>query len=184
MFYNLIASTEESTVVSEYVKEPRPEYGTYQSEAELETALLRLLQQEGYTYLDLHSEAELIENLRAQLASLNDYAFSDTEWDWFFQNCIAPAADGIVEKTRRIQTDEIQNLRCDDGTTKNIKLLDKTQPQRNRLQVLHQYAVPGGAGEGAAAHANRYDVTILVNGLPLVHIELKRRGVELRQAFN
>lgn len=185
MFYNLIASTEESTVVSEYVREARPEYGTYQSEAELETALLRLLQQEGYTYLDLHSEAELIANLRAQLASLNDYAFSDTEWDWFFQNCIAPASDGIVEKTRRIQTDEIQNLRCDDGTTKNIKLLDKTQPQRNRLQVLHQYAVPGGkgAGEGAAAHASRYDVTILVNGLPLVHIELKRRGVELRQAF-
>ena len=185
MFYNLIASTEESTVVSEYVKEPRPEYGTYQSEAELETALLRLLQQEGYTYLDFHSEAELIANLRAQLEALNDYAFSDTEWDWFFQNCIAPASDGIVEKTRRIQTDYVQNLQRDDGTTKNIRLIDKTQIQRNRLQVLHQYAVPGGkgAGEGAAAHANRYDVTILVNGLPLVHIELKRRGVELRQAF-
>ena len=185
MFYNLIASTEESTVVSEYVKEPRPEYGTYQSEVELETALLRILQQEGYTYLDFHSEAELIANLRAQLEALNDYAFSDTEWDWFFRNCIAPAADGIVEKTRRIQTDYVQNLQRDDGTTKNIRLIDKTQIQRNRLQVLHQYAVPGGkgAGEGAAAHANRYDVTILVNGLPLVHIELKRRGVELRQAF-
>ena len=96
---------------------------------------------------------------------------------------IAPVGDGIVEKTRRIQTDYIQNLRRDDGTTKNIKLIDKENIYNNRLQVINQYAVEGGAdaqAENAASHANRYDVTILVNGLPLVHLELKRRGVEIR----
>ncbi|WP_315444539.1 type I restriction endonuclease subunit R [uncultured Selenomonas sp.] len=186
MYYNLIASAEESTVLAQYVREERAPYGSYQSEEALERALVSLLKEEGYAYLPIHDEAELIANLRTQLALLNDYDFTDAEWERFFKTSIAPASDGIVEKTRRIQTDYIQNLKRDDGTTKNIRLIDKEHIHNNRLQVINQYAVEGGrdAGEHAAAHANRYDVTILVNGLPLVHLELKRRGVEIRQAFN
>ena len=187
MYYNLIASAEESTVLSQYVREERAPYAAYQSEAALERALIGLLEEEGYTYLRIHDAAELVANLREQLSALNDYAFSDAEWERFFKASIAPAGDGIAEKTRRIQTDYIQNLRRDDGTTKNIKLIDKENIYNNRLQVINQYAVEGGAdaqAETAATHANRYDVTILVNGLPLVHLELKRRGVEIRQAFN
>ena len=186
MYYNLIASAEESTVLAQYVREERAPYGAYQSEAALERALIRLLEEEGYAYLPIHDEAELIANLRTQLSALNDYEFTDTEWERFFKTSIAPASEGIVEKTRRIQTDYIQNLKRDDGTTKNIRLIDKEHIHNNRLQVINQYAVAGSAdaGENAAAHTNRYDVTILVNGLPLVHLELKRRGVEIRQAFN
>ena len=186
MYYNLIASAEESTVLAQYVREERAPYGEYQSEAALERALIRLLEEEGYAYLPIHDEAELIANLRTQLSALNDYEFTDTEWERFFKTSIAPASEGIVEKTRRIQTDYIQNLKRDDGTTKNIRLIDKEHIHNNRLQVINQYAVAGSAdaGENAAAHTNRYDVTILVNGLPLVHLELKRRGVEIRQAFN
>lgn len=186
MYYNLIASAEESTVLAQYVREERAPYGSYQSEAALERALIRLLEEEGYAYLPIHDEAELIANLRTQLSALNDYAFTDAEWERFFKTSIAPASDGIVEKTRRIQTDYIQNLKRDDGTTKNIRLIDKENIHNNHLQVINQYAVEGGADarENAAAHTNRYDVTILVNGLPLVHLELKRRGVEIRQAFN
>ena len=186
MYYNLIASAEESTVLAQYVREERAPYGSYQSEEALERALINLLKEEGYAYLPIHDEAELIANLRTQLSALNDYDFTDAEWERFFKTSIAPASDGIVEKTRRIQTDYIQNLKRDDGTTKNIRLIDKENIHNNRLQVINQYAVEGGAdaGENAAAHANRYDVTILVNGLPLVHLELKRRGVEIRQAFN
>ena len=186
MYYNLIASAEESTVLAQYVREERAPYGSYQSEEALERALIRLLEEEGYAYLPIHDEAELIANLRTQLSVLNDYAFTDAEWERFFKTSIAPASDGIAEKTRRIQTDYIQNLKRDDGTTKNIRLIDKEHIHNNRLQVINQYAVEGGAdaGENAAAHTNRYDVTILVNGLPLVHLELKRRGVEIRQSFN
>ena len=186
MYYNLIASAEESTVLAQYVREERAPYGSYQSEAALERALINLLKEEGYAYLPIHDEAELIANLRTQLSTLNDYDFTDAEWERFFKTSIAPASDGIAAKTRRIQTDYIQNLKRDDGTTKNIRLIDKENIHNNRLQVINQYAVEGGreAGEHAAAHANRYDVTILVNGLPLVHLELKRRGVEIRQAFN
>ena len=186
MYYNLIASAEESTVLAQYVREERAPYGSYQSEAALERALIRLLEEEGYAYFPIRNEAELIANLRTQISALNDYDFTDAEWERFFKTSIAPASDGIVEKTRRIQTDYIQNLRRDDGTTKNIRLIDKENIHNNRLQVINQYAVEGGAdaGENAAVHTNRYDVTILVNGLPLVHLELKRRGVEIRQAFN
>ena len=186
MYYNLIASAEESTVLAQYVREERAPYGSYQSEEALERALINLLKEEGYAYLPIHDETELIANLRTQLSVLNDYDFTDAEWERFFKTSIAPASDGIAAKTRRIQTDYIQNLKRDDGTTKNIRLIDKENIHNNRLQVINQYAVAGGAdaGENAAAQANRYDVTILVNGLPLVHLELKRRGVEIRQAFN
>ncbi|MFZ3132775.1 MAG: type I restriction endonuclease subunit R, partial [Desulfosporosinus sp.] len=117
-------------------------------------------------------------NLRHQLELLNHYTFSDIEWDRFFTHNIAGANEGIVDKTRRIQDDHVQILKRDDGSTKNIILIDKKNIHNNRLQVLNQYEEAGGA------HETRYDVTVLVNGLPLVHIELKRRGVAIREAFN
>ena len=176
-FYNIIAQTTESTVVTEY-KSNATRSDAYQSEAELEKELIRLLQEQSYEYLPIHKEVDLIVNLRKQLEQLNDYIFTDSEWDQFFNNCIAGKNDGIVEKTRRIQDDHVQVLHRDNGSTKNISLIDKTHIHNNKLQVINQYVVTEGM------HDNRYDVTILVNGLPLVHIELKRRGVAIREAFN
>ena len=175
--YNLIAATSESTVVAEYTPEGRRS-DSYQSEAALEQEFIRLLQGQGYEYLSIHSEGELIANLRRQLELLNHYSFTDSEWDRFFKTSIAGANDGILEKTRRIQTDHVQVLRQDSGTSKNIYLLDKKHIHNNRLQVINQYE------ESAGRHDTRYDVTILVNGLPLVHVELTRRGVAIREAFN
>ena len=175
--YNVVVSSNEATVVAEY----QADYGrsdAYQSEAELERELLRLLQAQGYEYLLIHDEAALVANLRRQLEALNDYIFSDAEWHRFFAESIASSNEGIVEKTRKLQTDHVQNLKRDDGTTKNIILIDKKNIHNNRLQVINQYQEVGGS------HETRYDVTILVNGLPLVHIELKRRGVAIREAFN
>ena len=148
MPYNLIAATNESTVVAEYTPKGQRS-DSYQSEAALEAEFIRLLQAQGYEYLAIHSEKELIANLRRHLELLNGYQFSDSEWERFFKSSIAGANDGIVEKTRRIQADHVQVLRQDSG-----------------------------------ARDTRYDVTILVNGLPLVHVELKRRGVAIREAFN
>ena len=176
-FYNIIAQTTESTVVTEY-KSNATRSDAYQSEAELEKEFIRLLQEQSYEYLPIHKESDLIVNLRKQLEQLNNYIFTDSEWDQFFNNCIAGKNDGIVEKTRRIQDDHVQVLHRDNGSTKNISLIDKTHIHNNKLQVINQYVVTEGM------HDNRYDVTILVNGLPLIHIELKRRGVEIREAFN
>jgi type I restriction enzyme R subunit len=167
----------EATVVAEYAAEYRVS-AEFQTEAELEREFIRLLQTQGYEYLTIHSEAELIANLRRQLELLNDTAFSDSEWAQLLDKCLVKANEGIVEKTRRIQDDYIQVLRRDDGTSKNIYLLGKKNIHNNRLQVINQYEESGGS------HDTRYDVTILVNGLPLVHIELKRRGVAIREAFN
>lgn len=179
--YDPIAVSSESTVVSEYIAEPGKET-SYQSEAELERELIRILQSQAYDYLPITTEAELINNLRTQLESLNHITFSDTEWQRFFNERIAGANEGIVEKTVRIHEDHVQLLTRDDGTVKNITLLDKQNIHNNRLQVINQHEV--GQGEGGAQYANRYDVTILVNGLPMVHVELKRRGVDIREAFN
>jgi type I restriction enzyme R subunit len=174
--YEPIAVSSESTVVAEFVPDPGTESG-YQSEAELERAFVGLLQEQAYEHLSLTSEADLISNLRKQLGALNGITFSDNEWDRLFRERIAGDKDGIVEKTVRIQEDHIQLLRRDDGSTKNIALIDKTNIHNNRLQVINQYETEG-------TYANRYDVTVLVNGLPMVHIELKRRGVDIREAFN
>ena len=175
--YNIIASTDENTVVAEY-SPTSSRSDAYQSEAELEAELIRLLTGQGYEYLAFHKETELIANLRRQLERLNGFTFSEGEWKTFFAERIANAQESIVEKTRRIQDDHVQILKRDDGGTKNIYLLDKRNIHNNRLQVINQYEEPGGA------HGARYDVTILVNGLPLVHVELKRRGVAIREAFN
>src|SRR5690554_4801405 len=176
--YNIVASTDEATVVAEYAAEYNVRPEKYQSEAELEREFIRQLTSQGYEYISVHNEASLIENLRKQLELLNDFTFTDSEWDRFFTECIANTNEGIVEKTRKIQDDHIQILKREDGTTKNIYFLDKKNIHNNRLQVINQYEEAGGK------HETRYDVTILVNGLPLVHIELKRRGVAIREAFN
>lgn len=175
--YNLVAENPESTVVSDYRAEYRTEK-EYQSEADLERAFIKLLTEQAYDYLPIHTEAELVENLRRQLERLNHYAFTDAEWARLFTGCIANKNSGIVEKTAIIQEDHVQLLTRDDGTVKNIYLLDKGNIHNNTLQVINQYEVDNGA------RPNRYDVTILVNGLPLVHIELKRRGVDIKEAFN
>ena len=175
--YNLIATTSDSTVVAEYTPD-KNRADTYQSEAALEQEFLHLLTQQGYEYLPIHQEADLVDNLRRQLEALNGYTFTDGEWKRFFRESIVGANDGIVEKTRRIQQDHVQVLRQDSGAAKNIYLLDKKNIHNNRLQVINQYEEEGGS------HSTRYDVTILVNGLPLVHVELKRRGVAIREAFN
>ena len=175
--YNIIISTSESTVVSEY--EPQTKRSdAYQSEAALETAFIKMLGAQGYEYISIHKEEDLIANLRKQLELLNNFSFTDQEWETFFNTKIANNNDSIVEKTRKIQEDYVQNLTCEDGRTQNIKLIDKTNIHNNRLQVINQYE------ENSGNHDTRYDVTILVNGLPLVHIELKRRGVAIKEAFN
>lgn len=179
-YFNIVAASNEDTVISEYEPVKRRS-DSYQSEAELESEFIRILTEQGYSYLPIHSEKDLIANLRAQLSLLNGYEFTDSEWRRFFSGCIANANDGIVEKSRRIQEDYVQVLKRDDGSSKNIRLIDKEHIHNNRLQVINQYAI--GTEQGAK-YNNRYDVTILVNGLPLVHVELKRRGVPLREAFN
>lgn len=176
-FYNVVSESEESTVVSEYKSEEKCS-DAYQSEEELEKEFIHLLTEMSYEYLPIHNKDELLPNLRKKLEELNNYAFTDTEWEQFYNNCIAGKNDGIVEKTRRIQEDNVQILHRDNGETKNITLFDKKNIHNNKLQVIHQYEENGGN------YKNRYDVTVLVNGLPLVHIELKRRGVNIREAFN
>lgn len=179
-YFNIVAQTNENTVVMEYVPVVSRS-DTYQSEAELEKEFIRLLSEQGYEYLTFHTEKELITNLRKRLEELNSYQFSDTEWERFFTDAIANQNEGIVEKTRKIQEDFVQVLKRDDGSSKNIMLIDKKNIHNNKLQVINQYVITQDQG---AKHDNRYDVTILVNGLPLVHIELKRRGVAIREAFN
>ena len=179
-YFNIVAQTNENTVVTEYESVTKRS-DAYQSEAELEKEFIRLLSEQGYEYLHIHTEAELIANLRKKLEEVNGYTFTDSEWKRFFGEALANSNEGIAEKTRKIQEDHVQVLRRDDGTSKNIRLIDKDNIHNNKLQVLNQYVI--GTTEGAK-HDNRYDVTVLVNGLPLVHIELKRRGVPIREAFN
>ncbi len=175
--YNVVMEMNDSTVVTEYEPVKRKS-DSYQSEQALENEFIRMLTEQGYDYLEIHDSESLIKNLRTQLEIVNDYKFTDNEWDRFFNDSIANSNDGIVEKTRKIQEDNIQVLKKDDGTSKNITLIDKKCIHNNRLQVINQYV------ENSGNYDNRYDVTVLVNGLPLVHIELKRRGVALKEAFN
>ena len=176
-YFNIVVQSNECTVVSEYRAEGRRSEA-YQSEADLEKEFIKSLSEMGYEYLPIHNEKELIINLRKKLEELNNYVFTDSEWKQFFSNCIAVQNDRIEEKTRRIQEDYVQILHRDNGETKNILLIDKKDIYNNKLQVINQYE------EESGNYKNRYDVTILVNGLPLIHIELKRRGVEVREAFN
>ncbi|PWB38337.1 MAG: DEAD/DEAH box helicase [Parcubacteria group bacterium] len=175
--YNLVAENSQSTVVAEYAPDKKRSK-SYQSESELERAFIELLETQAYEYLAITSEDDLVLNLRKQLEKLNNFEFSDKEWNNFFANELVNPNQGIEEKTATIQEDYVKNLNREDGTVKNIYLLKKDNIHDNNLQVINQYTTEEGK------RANRYDVTVLVNGLPLVHIELKRRGVAIQEAFN
>lgn len=174
--YNLVAQTDKSTVVAEYRPTGRTS-AQYQSETDLEREFIKLLQNNGYEYINIKTSDDLLLNLRKQLTKLNNYEFTETEWQQILTRYLANQNESIEEKTYKIQEDFTYNLLRDNGTTKNIHIIDKTNIHNNSLQVINQYEAEG-------IRQNRYDVTVLVNGLPLVHIELKRRGVEIREAFN
>lgn len=174
--FDVMAFGGQATVCSALPKQQRRS-SAYQSEAQLEDAFVRQLCRQGYERLAVSSEEELVANLRTQLEALNRISFSDKEWARLFKGWIAADNDGIVEKTRRIQRDHVYALRMDDGSVRNVSLIDKRNVHNNRMQVMNQYAQQG-------SYDNRYDVTVLVNGLPLVHVELKRRGVAIQEAFN
>lgn len=175
--FDILAATNESTVVAEYEPETTRS-GSYQSEAALEQAFIDMLTQQGYEYVKIHKYDELVENMRKQLEKLNQFTFTDDEWKSFYSQNVASSNSSIEDKSRIIQEDNVQVLKCDDGTSKNITLIDKKNIHNNFLQVINQYT------ENSGNYKNRYDVTVLVNGLPLVHIELKRRGVAIKEAFN
>ena len=175
--YKIIVEQEHSTVMAHYEVVAKPD-GGYQSEARLERDLIDQLMGQGYVYLMVKNEQGLLRNLREQLEALNDVTLSDSEWARLLP-MISNEQMSIVDKTEMIQgKGYILNLTMDDGRTKNIKLIDKHNVYNNRLQVINQYEVAEGT------YKNRYDVTILVNGLPMVHVELKKRGVDIRKAFN
>jgi len=174
---NLVAQNTQSTVVAEFTPSPR-KAEHYQSEDALEKEFIKQLQSQAYEYLTIHHEDDMVNNLRKKLENLNNYEFTDGEWKYFFEKEIANASAWIEEKTTTIQEDYIKILKRDNGEEKNIYLLDKTNIHNNTLQVINQYATEDGK------RSNRYDVTVLVNGLPLVHIELKRRWVAIQEAFN
>ncbi len=175
--YTVISQSNEETVVAEY-KPAASRSDAYQSEATLEREFIRMLGEQAYEYVSIHEEKDLLDNLRVQLSLLNDYRFSDNEWRQFLTQYLLKPNAGIKEKTYNVQENHVFSIRRDNGETKNIKILDKQNIHNNRLQVINQYEVTKGT------YKNRYDVTILVNGLPLVHVELKRRGVAIREAFN
>jgi len=178
-----IALSDESTVIAEFIRGNEVREESYQSEAQLEQDFIHRLQQQQYEYVNIRNESQLIENLRVQLERLNHIRFSDNDWQRFFNQILARPNAGVIEKTNLIQKDHIHSFQLEgDDSPKNIYLLDKQHVHNNRLQVINQYEVAADARQGI--RASRYDVTILVNGLPLVHVELKRRGVELREAFN
>lgn len=179
-YFNIVTETTENTVVTEYNPDGK-RAENYQSEAELEREFIAMLRAQGYEYLPIHTETDLIDNLRRRLEALNNYTFSDSEWTRFFRESLANPNEDIEEKTRKMQEDNVQVLKRDDGTSKNITLIDKNHVHNNSLQVINQYVI---GKDGGATHDNRYDVTVLVNGFPMIHIELKRRGVPIKEAFN
>lgn len=174
--YNTIAENPNSTVVAEYISDnKRSAY--YQSEHDLEQEFMRQLESNGYEYLNITEDTQLLQNLRTQLSKLNNIEFSNLEWQQICNNYLTNKNEGIEEKTTKIQEDYIYNLQRDNGTTANIRILDKNNIHNNSLQIINQY-------EATGKRKTRYDVTILVNGLPMVHIELKRRGVKIQEAYN
>ncbi|MGN0910097.1 MAG: type I restriction endonuclease subunit R, partial [Thermoguttaceae bacterium] len=176
--HEIIVETPEYTVASSY--EPKYEGVDYaaMTEGALEDAFLRILLDQGYELADFHSEKELVENLRRQLERLNDFKFSDDEWESFFKEYLANPQQGIQDKTRLLQNGRaLVDFCCEDGSVRNLYLFDKDQVHANRLQVMRQFCAEG-------KKRDRYDVTILVNGLPMVHVELKRAGGRLKEAFN
>lgn len=175
--YNLIAENQNTTVVAEYIPAMKRER-SYQSEATLEADLIESLVSNGYERLTITDNESLVKNLRVQIEKLNKIKFSNEEWDQVFLSYIANKNDSIVDKTNKIHEDNSYPLKAGKGATKaNIKIIDTVNIHNNHVQVINQY-------EAVGLRKTRYDVTVLVNGLPLVHIELKRRGVDIREAFN
>ena len=178
--YSTIAELQNFIVLDSYTKNfliNEPPAG-YQSEAALEHELIKDLQGQGYEYLpNLVTPEALLANVRKQLQTLNNVVFTDAEWKRFLDDYLDMSSDNIVDKTRKVQDDYIYDFVFDDGHIKNIYLVDNQNVARNKVQVINQF-------EQTGTHANRYDVTILVNGLPMVHVELKKRGVAIREAFN
>lgn len=180
----IVLENQDSTVMSTFTPSERNDR-SYQSEAQLEEEFINILQSQGYEYAHIHNEKDLIANLRVQIEKLNDYHFSNDEWERFFKENIANSTDDIANKTDTIQRDNVKILKKDDGVDKNITIIDKENIHKNIVQVINQYAVNANNNDAnGPARSNRYDVTVLVNGLPMVHIELKRRGVPIREAFN
>ena len=175
--YKPIAESNNFIVLERYTPEWKVAEG-YQSEGDLEREFIQDLQNQGYEYLPaLNAPDALLANVRLQLQTLNKVQFADGEWLRFVETYLDKPSDGIVEKTRKIHDDYIHDFVFDDGRIQNIYLLDKKNIARNKVQVIKQF-------EQTGTHANRYDVTILVNGLPLLQVELKKRGVAIREAFN
>ena len=180
MTYTTIAETQNYIVLDEYTKLSKVSEApaTYQSENALEREFIEDLIAQGYEYLpQLTTPAALLANVRVQLQALNDISFSDAEWVRFCEEYLDAPSDNLVEKSRKLHHNYIYDFVFDDGHIQNIYLVDKEHIIRNKVQVINQFEQKG-------SHANRYDVTILVNGLPLVQIELKKRGVAIREAFN
>ena len=176
--YKTIAESNNFIVLDQYNKLVEEPNAGYQTEGSLEREFIRDLQAQGYEYLQgLNNHDELIKNLRTQLQRLNNVVFSDAEWRRFLEEYLDKPSDGLIEKTRKIHDDYIYDFVFDNERIQNIYLLDKRNLANNSLQVINQF-------EQTGSYDNRYDVTILVNGLPLVHIELKKRGVAIREAFN
>lgn len=168
--YKTIAESKNFIVLDKYTPDWKVAE-SYQTEAQLERELIQDLVNQGYEFVPgLNTPDALLANVRVQLQALNNVAFSDAEWQRFVESWLDKASDGIVEKTRKVHDDHIHDFVFDDGRIQNIYLLDKKTIARNKLQVIQQF-------EQTGTHANRYDVTILVNGLPLVQVELKKRGV-------
>jgi len=175
--YKTIAESKNFIVLDQYTQEWKVAE-SYQSESDLERELIADLRNQGYEYLpSLNEPNAMLANVRVQLQSLNNVQFSNGEWLRFVETYLDKPSDGIVEKTRKIHDDYVNDFVFDDGHIQNIRLLDKKNIARNKVQVIKQF-------EQTGTHANRYDVTILVNGLPLVQVELKKRGVAIREAFN
>ena len=174
--YKAIAETNNFIVLDKYTKEWSTT-DSYQSEPELERELIQDLVNQGYEQVCFKSNQALLANVRIQLQALNNVQFSDVEWQRFVQTWLDSPSDGIVDKTHKVHDDYVHDFIFDNGDLKNIYLFDKKILARNKVQVLNQF-------EQTGSYANRYDVTILVNGLPLVQIELKKRGVAIREAFN
>ena len=176
--YKIIAESNNFIVLDQYKKFVEEPNAGYQTEGSLEREFIRDLQAQGYEYLQgFNSHDALVRNLRAQLQRLNNVVFSDAEWRRFLEEYLDKPSDSLIEKTRKIHDDYIYDFVFDNGRIQNIYLLDKKNLANNALQVINQF-------EQTGSYDNRYDVTILVNGLPLVHIELKKRGVAIREAFN
>ena len=178
--YTTIAESNNFIVLDTFTKysEMHETPAVYQTETALEREFIQDLVQQGYENpLNLHTPAAMLANVRVQLQLLNNMTFLDKEWTRFVEEYLDKPSDNLVEKTKKIQNNHIHDFVFDDGHIQNIYLVDKKHVARNKVQVISQFEQKG-------THANRYDVTILVNGLPLVHVELKKRGVAIREAFN